>query len=114
MTALAVPTLLAVTLLACSIAVIIGGRSGKRAAEIEWTEWRHAIAILGTCAFMALAMERVGYRVTIFIALLVLVSVLEKRGWIAGVLFAGAFSLATHYLFGTLLRVPLPQGPFGL
>ena len=110
----AMPTLLALVLLACSIAVVIGGRSGKRAAEVEWTEWRHAIAILGTCAFMALAMERLGYRLTILIALLALVRGVEKKGWIAGVLFAAGFSLATHYLFNTLLRVPLPQGPFGL
>ena len=110
----AMPTLLAAVLLACSIAVVIGGRSGKRAAEVEWTEWPHAIAILGTCAFMALAMERLGYRLTILIALLALVRGVEKKGWIAGVVFAGGFAFATHYLFNTLLRVPLPQGPFGL
>ena len=110
----AVPTLLALTLLVCSVAVVIGGRSGKRAADVEWTEWRHAVAILGTCAFMALALERFGYRLTILVALLVLVSIVEKKGWIAGVVFAAAFSFGTHYLFNTLLRVPLPQGPFGL
>ena len=110
----AFPTILAFTLLACSIAVVIGGGSGKRAAEVEWTEWRHAAAILGTCAFMALGLERLGYRLTMLFALLVLVTVVEKKGWIAGVLFAGAFSFATHYLFNTLLKVPLPQGPFGL
>ena len=110
----AMPTLLAVTLLVCSIAVIIGGRSGKRAAAVQWTEWRHAVFILGTCAFMALALERLGFRITIFIALLTLVSILERKGWIAGVVFAGCFSFGTYYLFSALLHVPLPKGPFGL
>lgn len=110
----AVPVLLAFTLLACGIAVAIGGRAGKRMADVQWTEWRHAVAILGTCAFMALALERLGYRVTIFAALLLLASVVEKKGWIAGLVFASGFSLGTYYLFNTLLRVPLPQGPFGL
>jgi putative tricarboxylic transport membrane protein len=110
----AMPVLLALTLLACSIALIVGGRSGKRAAAIQWTEWRHALVILGTCAFMALALERLGYRVTIFIALLTLVSVLEKKGWVAGLVFAGCFSAGTYYLFNALLNVPLPLGPFGL
>lgn len=110
----AMPTLLAFTLLACSIGLVIGGRSGRRASAIQWTEWRHAVFILGTCAFMALALERLGYRFTIFIALLTLVSVLEKKGWIAGVLFAGAFSFGTYYLFAALLHVPLPKGPLGL
>lgn len=109
----AMPTLLAFTLLACSIAVIAGGRSGKRAATVQWTEWRHAVFILGTCAFMALSLERLGYRLTIFVALLTLVSILEKKGWIAGVVFAGSFSLGTYFLFNALLHVPLPKGPLG-
>ena len=110
----AMPTLLAFTLLACSIGVVIGGRGGKRAAEVRWTEWRHAVAVLGTCAFMALAIERLGYRLMVFVALFFLVSVVEKKGWLAGIIFAGCFSAGSHYLFNTLLKVPLPRGPFGL
>jgi hypothetical protein len=109
-----VPALLALTLLACSIVMIAGGRAGDRVADIRWKEWRQALAILGACAFMALALERLGYRLTIFVALLLLVSIVEKKGWIVGVVFAGSFSLGTHYLFDRLLRVPLPQGPFGI
>jgi putative tricarboxylic transport membrane protein len=63
---------------------------------------------------MALALERLGYRLTIFIALLTLVSVLERKGWIAGVVFAGCFAFGTYFLFNALLHVPLPKGPFGL
>jgi hypothetical protein len=107
------PMLLACALFVCGIAVAAGGRHGKRMAEVSWAEWRHAVAILGTCIFMALAIERLGYRVTIFVALLVLAGLVEKKGWVAGLLYAGGFSLGTHYLFNTLLRVPLPQGPFG-
>ena len=107
------PMLLAWALLACGIAVAAGGRHGQRMAEVSWPEWRHAVAILGACIFMALAIERLGYRITIFVALLVLTGFVEKKGWVAGLLYAGGFSLGTHYLFNTLLRVPLPQGPFG-
>lgn len=110
----AVPVLLALSLLVCSFAVALGQGSGVRVAAIEWTEWRHGVAILGACSFMAFAIERAGYRLTIFIALLFLVGIMEKRGWIVGSVFALAFSLGTHYLFSTLLRVPLPPGPLGL
>ena len=109
----ALPVLLALALLVCSVMVFAGGRAGEHLADIRWTEWRHAVAILGTCCFMALALERLGYRVTMFVALLTLVSLVEKKGWIAGILFAGGFSLGTYFLFSTLLRVPLPRGPFG-
>ena len=110
----AVPVLLALTLLVCSIAVIAAGSTGVRVSAIHWTERRHGVAILGACIFMALALERLGYRLTIFIALLALVGLVENKGWIAGFIFAATFSLGTYYLFDTLLGVQLPKGPFGL
>lgn len=109
----AVPVLLALTLLICSLAVALGGATAHPVAAIRWSEWRHAVAILGACAFMALALERLGYRSTIFIVLLGLVGVVERKGWLVGAIFAVAFSLGSHFLFNALLKVPLPQGPFG-
>jgi putative tricarboxylic transport membrane protein len=109
----AVPVLLALTLLVCSLVVVVGGAAAQPVAAIRWTEWRPALAILGACVFMALALERLGYRLTILIALLALVTLVEERGWIAGGVFALGFSLGSYYLFSTLLRVPLPQGPLG-
>ena len=109
----AVPVLLALTLLMCSLAVIVGGAAAQPVVAIPWTEWRHAVAILGACAFMALALERLGYRLTILVTLLALVTLMERKGWIAGAVFAVGFSLGSYYLFNTLLRVPMPQGPFG-
>ena len=109
----AVPVLLALILLVCSVAVVLGGAAAHPVAAIPWTEWRHAVAILGACAFMALALERLGYRLTIFVALLALVILVEEKGWVVGTVFAVGFSLCSYYLFNTLLRVPMPQGPFG-
>jgi len=109
----AVPVLLALTLLVCSLAVVVGGTSAHRVAAIPWTEWRHAVAILGICAFMALTLERLGYRLTILLALFGLLTLVEKKGWIVGVVFAVGFSLGSYYLFSVLLRVPIPRGPFG-
>jgi len=110
----AVPVLLALVLLVCSIVLIVAGSTGDRVSAIRWPERRHGVAILGACAFLALALERLGYRLTIFIALLALVGLVEKKGWTVGVVFAGIFSLGTYYLFDTLLKVPLPKGIFGL
>jgi hypothetical protein len=36
----------------------------------------------------------------------------ERKGWVVGAVFAIGFSLGSYHLFSTLLRVPLPQGPF--
>jgi hypothetical protein len=107
-----VPVLLALTLLVCSLAVV-GGASSRPVSALQWTEWRHAVAILGACVFMALALERLGYRLTILVVLLALVTMLEKKSLVGGIVFALGFSLGSHFLFNTLLKVPMPQGPFG-
>ena len=108
------PTLLALLLLAFAIAIVaLGGRTPTVAAA-GWSEWKHAIAIIGVCLFMALALERLGYRITVFVALILLLGVLERRSIVTTGLFAVAFSWATFFLFSTVLRVPLPRGPWNL
>jgi hypothetical protein len=81
--------------------------------EVGWSEWSHGAAILGVCAFIALALERLGYRLTIFVALAALLALLERQRWFTTLLFSLGFSLGSFYLFATLLRVPLPRSPWG-
>jgi hypothetical protein len=81
---------------------------------VGWSEWRHAVAILAVCAFMALGLERLGYRLTIFVALAFLLGVVERQRLVTTAVFSVAFSAASFYLFAILLRVPLPRSPWGL
>ena len=109
-----VPVLLSLLLLGFGILVIgFGGRT-PRLTAVGWSEWRHAVAILVVIGFMALALERLGYRVTIAVALALLLGVVERRSIVTAVVFALVFSAGSFYLFETLLRVPLPRGLFGL
>jgi putative tricarboxylic transport membrane protein len=106
------PGVLAMLLLAAGLAMAaLAG--GPRVSSLEWGEWRHGVAIFAACAFCALALERVGYRVTIFIALVFLVGLVERKSPAATLAFAAALALGTFWLFDTLLRVPLPRGSLG-
>jgi hypothetical protein len=107
------PVLLAVLLLVFAIFIVAFGAGAPRMAGVGWSEWRHAVAILGVCAFMALGLERLGYRLTIFASLAFLLGVLERQSIVTTALFSGVFSAASFYVFATLLRVPLPRGPWG-
>jgi len=71
------------------------------------------VAILGACAFAALGLERLGYRLTVAAMLGFLVGVVERRSLVTTVVLMVAFALGTFFLFDTLLRVPLPRGPGG-
>jgi hypothetical protein len=106
------PGVLALLLLVAGAAVaVLGG--GPPVASLTWREWRHSVAIFAACAFCALAFERLGYRLTVFVALGFLVGVVERKSLVATLVFAGALAGGTFWLFDTLLRVPLPRGPFG-
>ena len=59
-------------------------------------------------------LERLGYRFTMLVALLFLVWLVERRGFALAAVFALGMAFGSFYLFDTLLRVPLPRGPWGV
>ncbi|MBI4636899.1 MAG: tripartite tricarboxylate transporter TctB family protein [Candidatus Rokubacteria bacterium] len=108
------PVVLALLVLTMGALIAALGAGTPAVVTVGWREWGHAIAIFAVCAFAALALERLGYRATIALSLAFLVGVVERRGIALAAAFAVGLAGATHFLFDTLLRVPLPRGPFGL
>lgn len=107
------PMVLASVLAATAILVVLGGGRSSLMGSLEWVEGRHALAILAGCAFTALAMERLGYRLTVILLLSFLLWVVERKRLVTVLAMALGLSLGTFYLFSTLLKVPLPLGPQG-
>ena len=91
----------------------MGGRAG-RLAGLDWSEWRHAVAIFGACAFAAWGLERLGYRLTMAVVVAFLLLVVERKSWALGLALTVVMAWGSFFVFDTLLRVPLPRGPFGL
>lgn len=108
------PVVLALCALVLGVLIVAGGGRSEPLAAVGWGEARHALIILGACAFAALALERLGYRLTMLLMLAFLVRVVERRSLPAAVAFSAAMAWGSFYLFSTLLRVPLPRGPWGL
>lgn len=107
------PILLALALAAMAILVALGGGGSRPLASLEWGERKHALAILAGCAFAALVMERLGYRLTVGILLVFLLWVVERKRPALVAAMALGLSLGTFFLFSGLLKVPLPRGPLG-
>ncbi|HYR70721.1 MAG TPA: tripartite tricarboxylate transporter TctB family protein [Candidatus Acidoferrum sp.] len=108
------PVVLALLLIIFGGAVFAMGRHARRLAELGWSEWRHSVAIFGACAFAAWGLERLGYRLTIAVVVGFLLLVVERKGWALGLALTVAMAWGSFFVFDTLLRVPLPRGPFGL
>jgi hypothetical protein len=108
-----IPILLALLLLMFAVFLVLTSSRPPSLSSITWTEWRHALAILAASLFSVFAIERLGYRLTVLLVLGFLVKLLEQRSWIVSLSFAFTLSFGSFFLFYTVLRVPLPQGPFG-
>jgi Tripartite tricarboxylate transporter TctB family len=107
------PIVLAAALLLAGLLLALLGREPATLKAGDWREWRHTVAILGACAFVALALERLGYRVTMALACAFLLGVVERKPLVATILIAVGLAGGTYFLFDTVLRVQLPRGPFG-
>jgi len=108
-----VPALLAGALLVSGAFIAATGGRAPALAAAGWREWRHVVAIVAACAFICLALERLGYRLTMALACVFLVGVIERKPAVATLVFSVAMAAGTYWLFDTLLRVQLPRGPFG-
>jgi putative tricarboxylic transport membrane protein len=108
-----IPVLLALLLLFLGVSLTLANGRARLCSSVTWREWRHAVAILAASLFSFLAIERLGYRLTVLLMLGFLVHIVEKRGWLMSVAFAFTLAFGSFFLFHSLLRVPLPYGPFG-
>jgi hypothetical protein len=105
------PLLYAAILFVLGLMIAIG-RGGI--VPRDWSELPHAAVIVVSIAFAAIALEHLGYRLTMLAALAFLLGVVERKPPLAVALVAFGLSFGSYFVFWTLLRVPLPTGPFGI
>ena len=108
------PFALGIMLAGFGVLVAIAGGQSPPFRWHRFTDGPKGIAILAGLGFAALALEQLGYRITIAVLLLYYLGILERRPWLRTIVLTVIVSLGSHYLFDRLLRVPLPIGVFGL
>jgi len=106
-----VPLLLASGLGLIGLLVAIFGAQSELLKNVAWPEATRAVIILIACSVAAFALERIGYRLTIMAFLVFFLGVIERKHPLKVVLVSVGFSLASFYIIGDLLHVPLPVGP---
>jgi hypothetical protein len=107
------PMLLAIGLTIAGLVVLASGGKSPSFRSIKWPELKHASAVIFTCVFMSLALERLGYRITVALMLAFLLGIIEKRGIVLTISLSLGAAFGTYWLFNDILRVLLPQGLLG-
>jgi hypothetical protein len=108
------PLALAIFLGATGLLIAVSGGRSTPFAALRWPELTRAGVILLACGFGALALERVGYRLTMLALLIFFLGVVERKQPFVVAAVAVGFSLISYFVFATWLRVPLPIGPGGI
>ncbi len=112
------PQLLGLGLACGGLALIRAGWRERAEGWVKCDEWvrrprliARLVAVVGALIAYALLVDTVGFFATAFVFLVVLLLAFgAPRRWIAPL--AIATTLLLHFLFYTLLRVPLPWGWF--
>jgi len=105
------PTIAASGLALCGLAIAAeGARAAPEAADArERLAPGRIMALLGIVAGVALALPWLGFHLTFAAATLAACRVFGG-GWIAAAALGAVAPLTLHYVFYSLLRVPLPWG----
>lgn len=107
------PLLLSSFLAILGIILIVRGRLSSSWRSVKWSEGLHALAILAGCVFTTLAMETLGYRLTMLILMVFLFGVMERLKWWMVFSLSVGLSFGSFWLFDTMLKVILPRGSLG-
>jgi putative tricarboxylic transport membrane protein len=88
-------------------------QGGPVVAWADWARERHGVrnvaVTVAAILFYILAADTLGFVLTMAPILLVMFRLLGV-GWLVGIALAIVVTFLVHYLFGSLLYVPLPSG----
>ncbi|MFM1990982.1 MAG: hypothetical protein RJA99_3939 [Pseudomonadota bacterium] len=104
-----------------SIGVLAGGIAlmlapAQRATGVEWPDrsgWVRLGGVALGLATIALALPRAGFVVSGLATMMILMRTVERTGWPQAVLLSCGSVAAVVLVFGRLLGMPLPRGPWG-
>jgi hypothetical protein len=71
------------------------------------------LGVAAGLAFMAISIPYLGFAVAGFIAMIILLRTVEKSGWVFSISLAVISVVVVVWLFGRVLGMTLPRGPWG-
>ena len=108
------PLILAGILALLGLATAFAGGRSVPLPALDWSDLPHAAKLVAGAAFAAVAIEPLGYRLTMLALLLALLGIAERRGLVPTLAVSFGLAFGTYWLFAQVLRTPLPVGPWGL
>lgn len=103
-------------ILVCAGGVGLLLTKGHAVNGLQWPDragWKRIGGVLAGLAFMAASIPYLGFAIAGVITMLILLRTVEQSGWGSSILLAVVSVAVTLGLFGYLLDLQLPRGPWG-
>lgn len=108
------PSILAILLLLFSIALLLQTRrravGASHEPSINSEGWIRISTTLAAMLGFALLLEKLGFVLSTFIVMLLLLRVIEAQQWSRVIALALFTALLSYFLFAWVLNIPLPAG----
>ena len=82
-------------------------------AGTDWSDLPHAASVTIAAVLAVAAYEKLGFLITMTTLIFIVLALIERIALWRAALYALAIPLSTKLLLTTLLKSPLPVGPFG-
>jgi len=112
------PTVLAILLLILAVALLaqgfVGAESSRAPDKILAEGWSRIGLTLAAMIAFALVLESLGFLLSTFFLMILLLRAIESQRWSKVVVVAVLTAVASYAIFGWILGIPLPGGVLGI
>src|SRR5262245_45967663 len=107
------PKLVAGLLIFFGLMLFLRGRESAPLADIDWSDLKHAGSVLAITAVAIALYTHLGFVITMVLMMVALIVIVERRNILRASLYSAVVVGVAFGLFSTLLKSPMPTGPFG-
>lgn len=107
------PKIVAGLLILFGAVIVLRGAESHIVGDMDWTDVKHAGAVLLISAAAVALYTQLGFIVTFLAMILALLLLVERRNPLRAALYAVVTTAVTYGVFVYALKAPLPTGPLG-
>jgi hypothetical protein len=106
------PKLIATLIIVMGALLFFGAARSAPFQSLGWSDLRHAGPVLAVAAAATVLYDRLGFVITLALMMLALLVLIERKSIIRASIYSFTVVVLAYFLF-TVLRAPIPIGPFG-
>ena len=105
------PEIVATLTILFGAVLVVRANEGPLFSSLGWSDLPHAVQVIIITAIGTALYTQLGFIITMFVLMLALLLVVERRNVVRAAAYSAAMVLITYSVFVYLLKAPLPESP---